>query len=188
MPARESEQPSVPLLPALLSALFPRRDGSLAGGNPVAFYGFFSWCLTVLAVVTLVWPLNIPLIALAYKVRQGGQKIDMEAREFWTRSTFAALGLAVLSLVALGLTYLLVVGAELPRGQMHLVLLLAYLPVAVWFVFWIYALEDLLQGLSVFSLYILLPLLPLLLIGRLTPLWSIVRQAAPWLLPPTQGS
>jgi hypothetical protein len=156
----------------------------------VTFYGLFSWCLTVLAVVTLAWPLNIPLIALAYKVRQSGQKIDMEDREFWTRSTFAALGLAVLTLVTLGLTYLLVEGAELKQmaGQVHLVLLLAYLPLAVWFVFWIYALEDMLQGLSLFSLYVLLPLVPLLVVGRFTPLWAFVRRIAPWLLPPTGGS
>jgi hypothetical protein len=185
MPARESERLSVFWPRSLLSADFPAAAASWPEVHPVAFYGFFSWCLTVLAVVTLVWPLNIPLLALAYKVRQGGQKVDMEPREFWTRSTFAALGLTFLSLVFLGITYLLVAGAELPAGQMHLVLLLAYLPLAVWFLFWIYALEDLLQGLSVLSLYVLLPLVPLLVVGRITPLWRFVRQAAPWLLPPT---
>src|SRR5262245_32900724 len=145
MPARESERLSVSWSWSSLSAGFSGRRRPLAGGDPVTFYGFFSWCLTVLAVVTLVWPLNIPLMALAYKVRQGGQKIDMEDREFWTRSTFAALGLTALSLVTLGIAYLLIAGAELPAGQMHLVLLLAYLPLAVWFLFWIYAMEDLLQ-------------------------------------------
>jgi hypothetical protein len=151
----------------------------------VTLYGFFSWSLAVITVVTLLWPLNVPLLALAYKVRQGGQKIDMEPREFWTRSLAAALGLAVLTLILLGVAYLLVVGAELPAGQIHLVLFMLYVPAAVAYVFWMYALEDLVQGLGVFALYILLPLLPLLLLGRFTGLWNFVRRTVPWILPPS---
>src|SRR5205823_569603 len=124
-------------------------------------------------VVTLLWPLNVPLLALAYRVRQGGQKIDMEPKEFWMRSLFAALGLAVLTLLLLGLTYTLRVGAELPPGQTHLILFMIYLPAAVSYVSWMYALEDLFQGLSVFALYVLLPVLPLVVLGRITGLWNL---------------
>jgi hypothetical protein len=150
----------------------------------VDLYGFFSWSLAVVLLVTLAWPPNILLLALAYKIALGGQKIDMEPREFWTRSAVAALGLAFLSLVLLGLVYYLVGLTELQAGIVHLVLFMAYLPLAVWFVFWMYALEDLLQGLSVFSLYILLPVLPLLAVGRLVGLWQRLRDFTPWLLPP----
>jgi hypothetical protein len=48
-----------------------------------------------------------------------------------------------------------------------------------------YALEDLVQGLGVFALYVLLPLLPLLLLGRFTGLWNFVRRTVPWILPPS---
>jgi hypothetical protein len=138
----------------------------------VDLYGFFSWCLTVMIAVTLVWPLNVPLMALAYKIRQGGQKIDMESREFWWRSVAAALGLTGLSLVTMGLTWYLVGQTELRAGIVHLILFMVYLPAAVWFVYWIYA------------LYILVPALPLLLAGRLFGLWPRLRDLAPWLLPP----
>jgi hypothetical protein len=132
----------------------------------------------------VAWPLNAPLLALAYKIRQGGQKIDMEPGEFWWRTTLGTLGMGLGSLVLLGLVWFLVARTELQAGIFHLVLFMVYLPAAVWFVFWIYALEDLLQGLSVFSLYILLPALPLVLLGRLFGLWRWLRDVAPWLLPP----
>ena len=150
----------------------------------MALYNFFSWCLTYITVITVFFPVNVLLMALVYKIRSGGQKIDMEPREFWWRSTFASLGLGILSLVTLGVAYLLIEGAELPKGQLHLVLFMAYLPVAVGYVFWVYALEDLLQGLSVFSMYVLLPALPLFLAARPTGLWRGLRQVVPWLLPP----
>jgi hypothetical protein len=59
---------------------------------------------------------------------------------------------------------------------------LAYLPAGIGFLFWMLALEDMLQASSVFLLYILLPGLPLLLIGRLAGVWEAVKQSAPWLL------
>src|SRR5467141_791533 len=96
----------------------------LAGGRLVDFYSFFSWTLTVTAVVTLFWPLNIPLAALAYKVRLGDQPMPLEPRPFWLRSTFAALGLALASLVALGLTFALARGAGFPMGPIHLVIVM----------------------------------------------------------------
>jgi hypothetical protein len=149
----------------------------------VVLFHFFSWALAVVGLVTLLWPLNVPLLALAYKVRQGGKKIDMEPREFWGRSLFGALGLAVLFLLLLGLAYVLVEGAELPAPQVLFFLLLLYLPVAAFYLFWMYALEDFLQGFSVFALYVLLPTLPILLAGRFTGLWRVVRGLIPWIIP-----
>ena len=143
---------------------------------------FVSWCLGVIAVVTLAWPLNIPLVALAYKVRLGYRPIPLERSAFWWRSTFASLGLAGITLVLLGLVYALVAGAELRPDQVELVLLLAYLPAAVWFLFWIYAMEDMLEALGVFLLYVFLPGLPLLLIGWLAGTWSKLAEEFPWLL------
>jgi hypothetical protein len=151
----------------------------------VDFYAFASWCLLTVIIVSLLWPVNILLVALAYKVRQGGKPIDMDGREFWIRSTLASLGLAGISLVAVGLAYVLVRRVDLPAGQVHLILLLAYLPAAVGFVFWVFALEDMVQAVGVFLLYILLPGFPLLLAGRFAGWWERLRQALPWLLPPS---
>ncbi|HEV3261972.1 MAG TPA: hypothetical protein VG013_34295 [Gemmataceae bacterium] len=141
-----------------------------------------SWTLVMVAAVTVIWPLNIPLVALAYKVRHGGAPIPLETANFWARSTFASLGLCVLSLVLVGLVYALVRGAGMPPEIMDLMLLMAYVPAAVWFLFWMFALEDMLEGLSLFLLYILLPALPIFLIGRFTGLWQKLADGSPWLL------
>lgn len=145
-------------------------------------FSLVSWSLVTIAVVTLIWPVNILLMALACKVRQGTQPIPLEGGELAWRCTFATLGLAGFTLVLLGLVYFLVEVAEMPPGPVQLAVLMLYVPAGVGFLFWILALEDLLQALSVFLLYMLLPGLPLLLIGHLTHSWDSLRQAAPWLL------
>ncbi len=147
----------------------------------MGIYTFFSWSLVTILAVTLLWPWNIPLVALAYKIRHGYQAIPFEPRAFWLRSTFAALGLGGLSLVLLGLAYGLIDGVELPAGPVQLVLFMAYVPAGVWFLFWIFALEDMLQSLGVFVVYILLPGLPILLLGRIIGVWQNLAPEAPWL-------
>jgi hypothetical protein len=148
----------------------------------VDLFGFVSWTVVLILAVTLFWPLNIPVLALAYKVRQGKQPITIEPKELWVRVLFAALALAVESAVMLGLLYLLTHSAGLPAGGVEFILLIAYLPAAVALLFWILALEDLLQATSVLLLYILLPGLPLLLIGWLAHVWETLRQSSPWLM------
>ena len=144
---------------------------------------FFSWALVTVAAVTLPWPVNVPLAALAYKMRQGQEPVGFEPETFWWRSTFAALGLSGFTLFLLWLAYALIVDVELPWGPVHLVLFMAYVPAAAWYFFWIFALEDMLQGLSVFLLYVLVPAGPLLLVGRIAGFWTRLAHAFPWLLP-----
>jgi hypothetical protein len=148
----------------------------------VALFKFVSWCLVAITVVTLMWPLNVPLAALAYKVRLGYRPIPLERNALWLRATFAALGLCGMTLVLLGLNYALVAGAELKPEQVQIVLLMLYLPAAVAYLFWIFAMEDMLDALGLFLLYILLPGLPLLLLGRLFGWWNTLGREAPWLL------
>jgi len=134
--------------------------------------------------VTLAFPLNVPLMALAYKVRHGSEPLEVEGSELWTRSALASAGPAGLSLVLLLLAYALVQGAELPRGITLVVLLLAYLPAAVAYVTWCWGYDEFVDGLSVFLIYVLLPGLPLLLIGWLAGLSKTLAEKAPWLLTP----
>ena len=150
----------------------------------MALFNFVSWCLVTICAVTLLWPLNIPLIALAYKVRRGYEPIDLEPSALWWRSTFATLGLAGMSLVLLGLLYALVEGAELKPYQVQIVLLMLYLPAAVWYVCVLFAFDDLLDALSLFLLYVLLSGLPLLLIGRIAGWWTALADDLPWLFKP----
>ena len=145
-------------------------------------FGFVSWIVVLILAVTLCWPINIPLMALAYRVRKGRQQLSIEAKELWTRCIFAALALAVLSAVMLGLLYTLIKTVGLPAGPVQFTLLIAYLPAAIGLLFWILALEDLLQASNVLLLYVLIPGLPVLLAGRMAHIWESLRESMPWLL------
>jgi hypothetical protein len=151
----------------------------------VGLFELVAWILVILVAVTIVWPLNVPLLALACKVRQGTQPLGYEPRELWLRCAFGALGLTVMTLLLLGLTYGLIVEAELKAaaGAVRLVLLLIYTVAAVAYLFWMLALEDMLQALSVFLLYVFLPGVPLFLVGWLVGAGGWISENAPWMVP-----
>ena len=48
-------------------------------------FQFLRGTLAWMASITLLWPINVPLLALAFKIRQGAKEIDMERDEFWKR-------------------------------------------------------------------------------------------------------
>lgn len=144
---------------------------------------FAKWLLAAVVAVTIYWPLNIPFIALAYRVRHGQGELPLEPAALWGRATFATLGLALLSVVLLGLNYLLVAKAFMPIGAVHLVLLMAYVPAGVGFLFWIFTLDDFFEALSLMLLYIMLPGLLLLFIDRVLRFWQPIQWAATVLSP-----
>jgi len=148
----------------------------------IDLFGFVSWALVLILAVTLFWPINILFLALAYKVRQGSQPLTIEMKELWVRVTFASLALAILSAVTVGLLYTIIQSAGFPPGPAQFTVLIIYLAAGVGLLFWILALEDLLQAASVFLIYVLIPALPLLLAGRLASVWETLRQSTPWLL------
>ncbi len=121
------------------------------------FFTFFRWVLVITVSTTLFWPLTIPLAALAYKVRNGPAPVPFETGAFWARCTFAALGMAVLALVLVGVDCALIDLADLPATVVHLALLMGYVPLAVAFLTPLFALEDHLQGLGVLMVWIFLP-------------------------------
>ena len=147
-------------------------------------FAFVSWFVAVVCLVTLAWPLNVPLMAFAYKVRCGSKPLDMEATELWTRSALGSVGLAGLSLILLVLAYLLVQVSGLPGGPTVLVLFLAYVPAAVGYVTWCWGYDEFVDGLGLFLFYVLLPGLPLLFVGWLAGLWRTFAANFPWLLTP----
>ena len=147
----------------------------------VEFYQFLRGTLAWTASVAVLFPLNIPLMALAYKIRNGPNRISMPRQEFWWRSTGAALAVTVCTLVMLGVDYLLAEGAAFPAGIIHMVMLMAYVPAAVWACFVMFALDDPLQGLSVVVLYLTLPVLVLYLLNLVVAFWLPVDWAYDWL-------
>ncbi len=133
---------------------------------------------------TLIWPLNVPVAAGAYKIYHGGKPPPFEPKEFWVRSALTALGLAVLTAVFLFVLYLLVGEFELKevQGEIEVSLFVIYLPAGIVYVFWMYALEDMMEATGVFFLYVLLPGLPFLLIYWLAHLGTKLSAAIPWLV------
>jgi hypothetical protein len=156
----------------------------------VGLFDFADWVLVLIFAVTILWPINIPLLVLAFRVRLGTGKLPYdEPRELWWRSALGATGLFGLTLVALLLLFLVNWGvfevskeSVTERGAVYLTLLLLYLPAAVAFLFWSFAFEDLGPALAVFLLYVGLPALPLFVVGWLLGLWGWLGRTAPWLL------
>jgi hypothetical protein len=146
----------------------------------VELFDFFRVVLAVVITVTLAWPVNVLVLALAYKIRLGTAPVPLEKSAFWWRCTFAALGLGGIALVLALFDYWLGSGLA-PPGPVHLVLFMVYVPVAVWFLFVMFAFEDFLHGLSLLVLYIFLPGLPLLLIERVFGFWHPLAPALRWL-------
>jgi hypothetical protein len=98
---------------------FPPSDhpGSYPRRLVVDLFGFAGWVLLIVLLITAIWPLNVPLLALAFKVSLGGQKMPFETGEFWWRTFLAGLGLAVFSVVFFFIAYLVIQGAELTEPQ-----------------------------------------------------------------------
>jgi len=44
----------------------------------VDLFPFIGWVVAVVCLVTLAFPLNVPLMALAYKVRHGSEPLEVE--------------------------------------------------------------------------------------------------------------
>src|SRR5262245_27202143 len=103
-------------LPPRTRPAFDFRPCSPGWRAVVSVYHFFTLALWIVGVSTVLWPLTIPLAALAYKVRLGSKPVPFETGPFWTRCTFAALGLAVMSGLMIGVHYLFTGLMELPKG------------------------------------------------------------------------
>ena len=149
-------------------------------------FSFTAWMLLTVVVVTIVWPLNNPLMALAIKVRRANQPIGYEPAELWWRCTFGALGLAVLALIVCGLSYGLIEEMEMKavQGPVHLVLLLIFIAAGIPYLFWMLGLDDMVEAAGIYVLYVFLPGLPLFALGWLLGLGDRVGPVlGPWLAP-----
>lgn len=150
------------------------------------FYNFFRDALVWTVTLALLWPLNIPLLALAFRVQSGTREIDMEPGEFWYRSTVAALVVALATVGLVILDYGLVAGAELPAGPVHLFLFMLYILAVTWILFFFFGMDDPGQGLGLFVMYIYLPVFVLFVANWFYPFMEpVLGFVQEWLLPPT---
>jgi hypothetical protein len=141
----------------------------------VELYKFFWGALAWIATVAVLWPVNVPLLALAYKVQNGAKPLSIEQDELWYRSLVGAGMLALLTVALLFLDYLFVDLTDFPSGPTHLVIFMAYVPAAAYLLVISFAFSELLEGLGVLIIYIGLPVLVLFLINAILGIWE------PWL-------
>ena len=148
-------------------------------------FSFVAWLLVTVVIVTILWPLNIPMLALAIKVRRAQQPLGYEPAELWWRCTFGALGLAVLALIVCGLSYGLIEEMEMKgvQGPVHLVLLLLFIAAGIPYLFWMLGLDDMVEAAGIFMLYVFLPGLPLFGLGWLLSLGGRLAPLLPGLAP-----
>ncbi|GEM_PF-2178365 len=134
-------------------------------------YNFFRGTLAWSATIACLWPLNAPLLAFAFKIQQGTKPIDMENDEYWTRSFVGSLVLGLVTAGFVFVDYMLADWAELTPGLIHMVVYIGYVPAAVWILTLFFAMDDLMHGLSLFVIYIYLPVLVILGLNGL--LWLV---------------
>jgi hypothetical protein len=152
-------------------------------------YNFLRGTLAWSAAIACLWPLNAPLLALAFKIQQGSKPLDMESDEYWTRSFVASAVLGGVTAAFIFVDYILADSAGFPAGMVHLVVYVCYVPTATWILTLFFALDDLLHGLSIFVLYLYLPTFVLFvlnwLLGLINPslrFWDwVLGFVYPWL-------
>ena len=134
-------------------------------------YNFFRGTLAWSATIACLWPVNAPWLAFAFKIQHGSKPIDMENDEYWTRSFVTSLVLGLVTAAFVFVDYMLADWADLPAGVIHMIVYAGYLPFAVWILTLFFAMDDLLNGLSLFIIYLYLPVLVVLLLNGL--LWLV---------------
>lgn len=135
----------------------------------------FSWTV-ILLLGTLLWPLNIPVMALAFKARLGQQKVPFDPLEYWIRSAVASLGIALLGWVLVLVFYILVAWAGIPEMFSLMIVAIVYLPVAIAFLFWMMAFDEIIEAIGLFLIYLLLPGLLMVLISWIFDLAKRITQ------------
>jgi hypothetical protein len=138
----------------------------------VELYKFFWGLLAWIATVAAAWPVNIPLLALAYKIQNGAKPLPVESEEMWYRSAFGAGLLALVTLGFVFLDYFIIDMMDFVPGPIHLVIFMAYVPAAAYVMFISFAFADPFEGLSVAAIYIGLPVLVLFVINAALGIWN----------------
>jgi hypothetical protein len=153
----------------------------------------FAWAaLAWMTTIAILFPVNIPMAALAYRIWRETKETDIEGSELWVRAAYASGSLAIMIVAFVALDWLLADKAEFPPGPIHLTIIVGFVALAAYVMVYIFSLEDYFQGLSLVVVYLFLPLLVLFLVnaglGLISPslrFWDhLVGLANIWLVQP----
>ncbi len=153
----------------------------------------FSWAaLAWMATIAVIFPINAPMAALAFRIWRETKESDIEGGELWIRAFLASFILAILVVAFVVIDYVLADLAEFPPGIIHLVVFVSFLALGCWVMLYIFSLGDFFEGLSLVVIYLFLPVIVLWLLNALLGLISpslrfwdpLVNLAALWLKQP----
>jgi hypothetical protein len=154
----------------------------------------FSWAaLAWTATIAVLFPLNAPMAALAFRIWRETKETDIEGGELWTRAFLASGALALIMVGFVLLDWVLADVAEIASGPIHLAVFIGFVALAALVVQYMFSLDDYFQGLSMVIVYLFLPLFALFvlnaLLGWLNPslrFWDpVVRFVEDWLVKPS---
>lgn len=141
-----------------------------------------GWTVTI----AVIWPFNIPLAALAYKIRQGPNPVGMPKKELWLRSAGCSFVVMLVTLVMVAVDYVLAERVGFPAGVIHVIVFMAYVSAAAGIFMVFFAMEDFFQGLGMFVTYVYLPVLVLFLLNAMIGFWNpLLNYVGSWLKMPT---
>jgi len=133
----------------------------------VDIFQFFWSTLAWTATVAVLFPLNVPMAALAFRIWRETKETDVEGSELWIRSSVGSFGVAVVCAVFVALDYVLADLAEFPAGPIHIIAFAGFVAVACWVMFYVFSFEDYLQGVSLTIIYLFLPLIALFILNAM---------------------
>jgi hypothetical protein len=153
------------------------------------FWGTLAWT----AVVAMLFPVNVPLAALAFRIWRETKETDVEGSELWIRSGLASFGVALVCLGFIALDFVLADLAEFPAGPIHIIVFTGFFALACWVMAYVFSFEDYFQGVSLTVIYLFLPLIALFVLNAALGLLNeslrfcdpLVNVAKYWLKNPT---
>src|SRR5262249_50092432 len=114
------------------------------------FRGLFAWTVTIAG----LWPINVPMLALAFRIQTGTKRLPLTTEQLWWRSIFGASVVGLVTLLIMFVDYSLADWVGIPAGPVPLVLFGGYVPGASWILFLFFAHAELSDGLGLFVLYV----------------------------------
>lgn len=149
-------------------------------------YQFTRQALIWTAIIAALWPLNIPLAVLAHKVRLGGREseTDIDSDEVWPRAALGTLIAALMTLAVVALDWWIVASSDFPAGIVHLITFSVFVVLGTYIFRLYFALDDPFEALSLWTLYLGLPIVPMLILHGIFGVWGWpLRYVGTWLVP-----
>ena len=141
-------------------------------------YNFMRSALAWTATIACLWPINIPLLFAAYRIREGrvpeGDDTRVDNEDLWPRCALNALLVALLAAAWIFVDLVAADWLALPPGLVHFVVFPLFIASGAFLLAQFFGYEDPFIGLSILMIYLYLPILVLALLNTLIGFWDPV--------------